>query len=167
MILKILLILFLFSNLSYSDDKNQLLLHKEQKKIDTLKLRDISGNELIYSNKTNKILLINFWATWCSPCIKEIPELLKLEKEFENEIKVVFISVDQNPSKVVPKFLKKNNLTDLVVFNDQNLSTAESLGVKIMPTTIIVNKNFEEIARITGYINWLDKDSKKFIKDIL
>tara|TARA_B100000579_G_scaffold434058_1_gene454091 strand:+ start:307 stop:810 length:504 start_codon:yes stop_codon:yes gene_type:complete len=167
MIFKILVIFLFISNLSYSDDKNQLLLHKEQKKIDTLNLLDISGQEFSYSSETNKVILINFWATWCAPCIKEIPELIQLKKKFKNEIEILFISVDQNAPKVVPKFLEKNNLKELTIFNDQNLSIAQSLGVKIMPTTIILNKSFEEISRISGYINWLDPDSQKFIENIL
>jgi len=167
MVFKIFLSFFLISNLSYSDDKNQLLLHKEQKKINALELYDIYDNKFTFSRKTDKITMINFWATWCAPCIKEIPELIQLKKHFNNQIEVLFISVDQNAPKVVPKFLERNNLSKLVIYNDQDLSIAQSLGVKIMPTTIILNKKFEEISRVSGYIDWLDEDSKKFIEEIL
>ena len=61
----------------------------------------------LISNSENKILLLNFWATWCAPCIKEIPELIELKEKFKNNIEVYFISVDFNVKKTVPKFLKK------------------------------------------------------------
>ena len=55
------------------------------------------------------MILLNFWATWCPPCIKEIPDLQKLKKEFGSKLDVFFISVDSNFEEVVPKFLKKIN----------------------------------------------------------
>ena len=80
---RLLLLLFLItsSNLSYSDDNNQLQISKQPINIEPFKLIKENGvNEII--SKTNKIILLNFWATWCTPCIKEIPDLQKLKKEF-------------------------------------------------------------------------------------
>ena len=98
MIFKIFVIFLFISNLSYSDDKNQLLLHKEQKKIDTLNLLDISGQEFSYSSETNKVILINFWATWCAPCIKEIPELIQLKKNLKMKSRFyLFLLIKMHP----------------------------------------------------------------------
>ena len=63
-----------------------------------------------------KVILLNFWATWCPPCIKEIPALQKLKKEFGSGLEIFFISVDSNFEKVVPKFLKKNKFLTLDFF---------------------------------------------------
>ena len=87
------IIIFLISNLSYSDDNNQLLLHEKTKKISEFTLIDIEGKEHLISKKTSKLLLINFWATWCPPCIKEIPDLLNLKKKYDDQIEIFFISV--------------------------------------------------------------------------
>ena len=103
----IFLSLLFFSNLSYSDNNNQLLLIKDPKKIEVFSIIDINDNEKIISSSENKILLLNFWATWCAPCIKEIPELIELKKKFKKSVEVYFISVDFNVKKTVPKFLKK------------------------------------------------------------
>ena len=98
----------IFSNLSYSDNNNQQLLIKDPKKVETFSVKDINDYEKIISSSEKKILLLNFWATWCAPCIKEIPELLELKKKFKNDVEIYFLSVDSNVKKTVPKFLKKN-----------------------------------------------------------
>jgi len=84
---KIVFLSFLFfSNLSYSDNNNQQLLIKDPKKVETFLVKDINDNEKTISNAENKVLLLNFWATWCAPCIKEIPELIELKEKFKNNM---------------------------------------------------------------------------------
>ena len=165
---KIVFLSFLFfSNLSYSDNNNQQLLIKDPKKVEILSIQDINDNEKIISGSENKILLLNFWATWCAPCIKEIPELIKLKEKFKNSIEIYFFSVDFNVKKNVPKFLKKNKLENLQIFNDEKLKVSGKFGVKVMPTTVIINKNFEEIAQVKGYVDWLSPEYINFIKKLL
>ena len=165
---KIIFLSFLFfSNLSYSDNNNQQLLIKDPKKVESFSLKDINDSQKIISSSENKILLLNFWATWCAPCIKEIPELIELKKKFKNNVEVYFLSVDFNVKKNVPKFLKKNKLEHLSIFNDENLKVSGKFGVKVMPTTVIINKNFEEIAQVKGYVDWLSPKYINFIKKLL
>ena len=163
----IFLSLLFFSNLSYSDNNNQLLLIKDPKKIEVFSIIDINDNEKIISSSENKILLLNFWATWCAPCIKEIPELIELKKKFKKSVEVYFISVDFNVKKTVPKFLKKNKLENLLVFNDEKLKISNKFGVKVMPTTVIINQSFEEIAQVKGYVDWLSPEYISFIEKLL
>ena len=163
----IFLSLLFFSNLSYSDNNNQQLLIKDPKKIEVFSLIDINDNEKIISSTENKILLLNFWATWCAPCIKEIPELIKLKEKFKKSVEVYFVSVDFNVKKTVPKFLKKNKLENLLIFNDEKLKISNKFGVKVMPTTVIINQSFEEIAQVKGYVNWLSPEYISFIEKLL
>ena len=78
-----------------------------------------------------------------------------------------FISVDSNFKESVPKFLKKNNFSNLKVYNDEKLDISKKFNVKIMPTTIIINKNFEEQSRVIGYVDWQSEKYKSLIKDLL
>jgi thiol-disulfide isomerase/thioredoxin len=156
-----------FSNLSYSDNNNQQLLIKDPKKIETFSMKDINDSEKIISSSENKILLLNFWATWCAPCIKEIPELIELKKKFKNNVEVYFLSVDSNVKKTVPKFLRKNKIEGLSILNDEKLKVSNKFKIKVMPTTVVINKNFEEVAQVKGYVDWLSPEYINFIKKLL
>ena len=165
---KIVFLSFLFfSNLSYSDNNNQQLLIKDPKKVEIFSMKDINDTEKKISSSENKILLLNFWATWCAPCIKEIPELIELKKKFKNNVEIYFLSVDSNVKKAVPKFLRKNKLESLLVFNDEKLKVSSKFGVKVMPTTVIINKNFEEVAQVKGYVDWSSSKYIDLIKKFL
>ena len=163
MILKIIFFLLFSFYHAKANDNNELIFHNSPKKIEALNLKKLDGTSVNLRNISNNYLIINFWATWCPPCIKEIPDLLEIQEKFKDKIKLVFISVDSSPEKVIPNFIKKNKFKNFDVYTDQNFLTSKSLNIKIMPTTIIVNKDLFEIARITGYAKWLDKN---FIKKI-
>ena len=163
----IFLSFLIFSNLSYSNNNNQQLLIKDPKKVETFSVKDINDHEKIISSSEKKILLLNFWATWCAPCIKEIPELLELKKKFKDDVEIYFLSVDSNVKKTVPKFLKKNKLENLKVLNDEKLKISSKFGVKVMPTTVIINKEFEEVAQVKGYVDWSSSKYLDLIKKFL
>ena len=165
----IFVIFLIISNLSYSYENNQLLLQNPAKKINFFDLETLDGKKINVADTLikKKLILINFWATWCPPCIKEIPDLIKLEKRFENEIEVIFVSVDANPTKVIPPFLKKNNLEDFQTYIDKKLNLTKELGVKVMPTTLVINQGPYELSRVEGYIDWLNKELLKELKNLL
>ena len=160
-------LIIIFSNLSYSDDNNQLLINKPTKIVNPFDIENLNGKKIKISDSKNKILVLNFWATWCPPCIKEIPDLQKLQGDFQNDVEVLFISVDANFKKTVPKFLKKNKFSGLKVFNDEKLLITKKFEVKIMPTTIVINKDFKEKFRVTGYVEWSSQKYRELIKDLL
>ena len=163
------LIFIAISNLSYSYENNQLLLNNQEKKINITSLETLDGDSIKLSDITNqkKIYLLNFWATWCPPCIKEIPDLIKLENRFKDDIKVIYVSVDNNPKKVIPKFKKKYKFPDILIISDKNLKFSDVNNVKIMPTTLIINEELEEVGRVEGYIDWLDKPVLLELKKLL
>ena len=165
--LTLFLFTIIFSNLSYSDDNNQLQINKPPVSIEPFTLITENGIEENFFNTNEKVILLNFWATWCPPCIKEIPDLQKLKKELGSRLEIFFISVDSNFDKVVPKFIKKNKFSKLKVFNDQKLIISNKFKVRIMPTTIIINKEFKEIYRVVGYVDWQSQKYKSLIKNLL
>ena len=153
----VFIIFLAISNLSHSYENNQLLLHNQPKKIDLIKLETLHGEKInivkLLDNK--KVILINFWATWCPPCIKEIPDLINLQQKNKKDVELVFISVDSNPKKAIPKFMKKNSFLKFESYVDNKLNLTRKLNVKIMPTTLIINNELSEISRVEGYIEWL------------
>ena len=155
----IFIISLVISNLSYSYENNQLLLHNPAKKINFFDLETLDGKKIKVADKLikKKLILVNFWATWCPPCIKEIPDLLNLKKRFERDIEIIFVSVDANPTKVIPKFLKKNELDNFKTYIDKKLDLTKELEVKVMPTTLVITEGPYELSRVEGYIDWLNK----------
>ena len=166
MILKIIFFLLFSFYHAEANDNNELIFHNSPKKIEALNLQKLDGTSVNLRNISNNYLIINFWATWCPPCIKEIPDLLEIQEKFKEKVKLVFISVDSSPEKVIPKFIKKNKFKNFDVYTDQQFLASKNLNIKIMPTTIIVNKELFEIARITGYAKWLDKSFIKKIEEL-
>ena len=77
-----------------------------------------------------------------------------------------FVSVDQNVKKVVPKFLKKNNFKDLDIVNDEKLKISKKFNVKVMPTTIIITKEFHQNT-VSGYVDWKSDKFLNLINDLL
>ncbi len=165
----IFIISLVISNLSYSYENNQLLLHNPAKKINFFDLETLDGKKVEVADKfiKKKLILVNFWATWCPPCIKEIPDLLNLRKRFERDIEIIFVSVDANPAKVVPKFLKNNELKNFQTYIDKKLNLTKELGVKVMPTTLIITKGPYELSRVEGYIDWLNKELLSELEKLL
>ena len=165
----IFIISLVISNLSYSYENNQLLLHNPAKKINFFDLETLDGKKVEVADKLikKKLILVNFWATWCPPCIKEIPDLLNLKKKFEKDIEIIFVSVDANPTKVIPKFLKKNELDNFETYIDKKLNLTKELEVKVMPTTLVISKGPYELSRVEGYIDWLNKELLTEIEKLL
>ena len=165
----IFIISLVISNLSYSYENNQLLLHNPAKKINFFDLETLDGKKVEVADKLvkKKLILVNFWATWCPPCIKEIPDLLNLKKKFEKDIEIIFVSVDANPTKVIPKFLKKNELDNFKTYIDKKLNLSKELEVKVMPTTLVITEGPYELSRVEGYIDWLDKELLTEIEKLL
>ena len=165
----VFIIFLVISNLSYSYENNQLLLHNPAKKINFFDLETLDGKKIEVADKLikKKLILVNFWATWCPPCIKEIPDLIKLKKKFDNEIDIIFVSVDANPAKVIPNFLKKNKLKDFQTYIDKKLNLTKELGVKVMPTTLVINEGPYELSRVEGYIDWLNQELLNELENLL
>ena len=163
------IISLVISNLSYSYENNQLLLHNPAKKINFFDLETLDGKKVEVADKLidKKLILVNFWATWCPPCIKEIPDLLDLKKRFESDIEIIFISVDANPTKVIPKFLKKNELKNFQTYIDKSLDLTKQLEVKVMPTTLVITEGPYELSRVEGFIDWLDKKLLTELENLL
>ena len=87
----------------------------------------------------NSKYVVNFWATWCIPCKKELPDLNKMKIE-NKDLKVIIISIDKKSIKDQLKFLKKNKVNELTAYFDQNMTFFKSLRLKGIPTTLLIKR---------------------------
>ncbi len=161
-------IFFIITNLSHSYANNQLLLHKQAKNIPDIKLNSLNYEDYsVLSASKKNLYIVNFWATWCAPCIKEIPDLILLKEKIGEDIEVFFISIDSNPSDSIPNFLKKIKLIFHISTPTKKMKISRELDIKVMPTTLIINKEIQEISRVIGYIDWKNEEIINLIKQLI
>lgn len=100
----------------------------------------------------NSNYVVNFWATWCIPCKKELPDLNKMKIE-NKDLKVIIISIDKKPIKDQLNFLKQNKVNELTAYFDQNMTFFKSLKLRGIPTTLLINQQ-KIIAKKEGIFSY-------------
>ena len=114
------------------------------------------------------ILIINFWATWCAPCKKEMPSLNSLAQNMKYEdIQIITIASGRNSKEAIDGFFDDNNLVNLKKYRDPRGRIAVKYGVTALPTTVVINPMGLEIGRIIGDIDWDTADVRSFFKKML
>ena len=155
----------IFSSISQTNEDvplNNMAINEIPKPILSLIFEDFSGNEINLNQYKGKLVIINFWATWCAPCKKEMPSLDKLYQtdSFKN-LQVFAVNMEQPNTLKTKNFFDNLNIKKLEIFFDSNLNFVKEFKLRGVPTTILINKKGEEFARILGEVNFLDK---KFLK---
>ena len=156
----LIIFLFLINNSFANEDPNikNLVINKELKKYNDLSILDAKKNQINLNDYHGNIVLINFWATWCAPCKKEMPslDLLSINKNLEN-LKIFPVNVGQDSIKKSEKFYKDLKIKNLQFYFDTPITLAKKLSLRGIPTSIILNKKGEEFARIIGTIDFNDE----------
>ena len=160
----LIIFVFFLSNALANEvpDIKNIVINKEPKTYDNLTFLDSKNEKVTLSNFKGKLVMLNFWATWCAPCEEEMPSLDFISKNSElNNLKIFPINIGQESLEKTQKFFNKLNIKNLEIYYDSPNTLAKKLSLRGLPTTIIFNKDGKEIARIIGSINFNDK---KFIK---
>ena len=163
-IIKFFILLFcfnIFSSISQTNEDvplNNMAISEIPRSISSVTFQDFTNNEISLGDYKGKLVIINFWATWCAPCKEEMPSLDKLHAK--DGIFVFPINLEDKNLKKTNEFFKDLNIINLNTYFDENLKLVKAFSIRGVPTTIIFNKNKDEIARITGGINFSDE---KFI----
>ncbi|MFZ5783010.1 MAG: TlpA disulfide reductase family protein [Pseudomonadota bacterium] len=125
------------------------------KPVPDLEFLDAHDKPMRLADLTGKARLVNLWATWCAPCVKEMPSLDRLQAALPKEKFVVLpISLD-GPSKAkVAPFYKQQKLADLGIFYDSRRKAMAVLGVTLLPTSILIDPAGRELGRIEGDADW-------------
>ena len=159
----LILFLFLLTN-SFADQVSgikNIIINKELKKYDALTFLNEKNQPLNIKDFNGDLIILNFWATWCAPCKEEMPslDLLQSNKKFKN-LKIFPINIGQDNYEKAQKFFDELEVKNLNLFFDTPNTLAKELSLRGVPTTILINKNGEEFARIVGSIDFNDE---KFI----
>jgi len=167
-IVKFLIFFFcfnIFSSISQTNEDvplNNIAINEIPKPILSLIFEDFLGNEINLNNYHGKLVIINFWATWCTPCKKEMPSLDRLyqDKNFKN-LQAFAVNMEQPNTLKTKKFFTNLNIQKLEIFFDRNLNFVKKFKLRGVPTTVLINKKGEEFARILGETNF---QNEKFLK---
>lgn len=127
------------------------------------------GEEVTLADFAGKTVVLNFWATWCAPCRKEMPSLSELRTVLGGEtfdVVAVATGPKNEPAKIA-KFFAKNNVTNLPVFLDPKSRFANEMGVRGLPITVILNAQGQEIARMRGDAEWASDNAKDVLMSII
>jgi thiol-disulfide isomerase/thioredoxin len=161
--LKNLIIIFylISSSVSYSIERPEiknLIIHKDKKKIENIEFTKSEAQKVSLNNYKHNPLIINFWATWCAPCKKEMPSLdrLKALNDFKN-FNIIPINIGGDSYEKSKKFFDEFKIENLEIFTGSGPEFSQFFKIRGLPTTILIDRNGFEVGRIVGYIDFNDQ----------
>ena len=162
----LIIFIFLFSRALANEipDIKNIIISKELKKYENLRFLDDKSNELKISDFEGKLILLNFWATWCGPCKEEMPslDLLQKNKDLDN-LKIFPINIGQDSFEKANSFFNDLQVKNLNLYFDSSITLAKKFSLRGIPTSILINKNGFEFARIVGSIDFKDEEFIKWL----
>ena len=160
----LILFIFLITNAVAEElpEIKNIVIHKDLKTYDNLIFLDKNDEKVDIKNFKEKIVLLNFWATWCEPCKEEMPSLDRLQNNPKlNNLKIFAINISQENLEKVNNFFNELNIKNLEPYFDAPTTLAKKLSLRGVPTSVLFNGDGKEFARIIGSI---DFDDLKFIE---
>jgi thiol-disulfide isomerase/thioredoxin len=115
---------------------------------------DLAGNTVSLSEFTGKIVLVNLWATWCEPCLREMPSLERVQSRLGDKLAVVAISEDHGGSKTVDPFIDKLGLKSVKVYLDPKSAIERAFKVQGLPTSFLIDREGRVLGRVEGAAEW-------------
>ena len=144
------------------------LVFSEPAEVSEESFTDADGGTYQLSGFAGKYTLVNFWATWCAPCRKEMPMLSELQAEFGGEdFEVVAIATGRNTLAGIYKFFEEISVDNLTVYLDPKQALARDMAVLGLPITLILDPSGKEIARMRGDAEWNSESAKAIIRALL
>ena len=162
----LIIFIFLITN-SFAEevfDIKNLIINKELKKYDNLSFLDDNNNQINLDDLNGNLIILNFWATWCAPCKEEMPSLDNLQSNKNlNNLKIFPINIGKDNLKKALEFFEDLEIKNLNIYFDNPSTLAKTLSLRGVPTSILINKDGYEFARIMGSIDFNDKNFIKWL----
>ena len=167
--------IFVFAESKY-EEKTKDIIKGELRKFVFSKTTKALPNLLILDADENvteigykeEILVINFWATWCAPCKKEMPSLNALAQNMKHEdFQIITVASGRNSKKAIDAFFNDYNLVNLSKYRDPKGKMAIEYGVTALPTTVVIDPTGVEIGRVIGDIDWDTANIHAFFKKLV
>tara|TARA_Y100000816_G_scaffold286306_1_gene267226 strand:+ start:461 stop:991 length:531 start_codon:yes stop_codon:yes gene_type:complete len=157
----ILIFYLISSSVSYSIERPEiknLIVYKDKKKIENIEFTKSKAQKVSLDDYKQNPLMINFWASWCTPCKKEMPSLDKLKAldEFKN-INIIPINIGGDSYKKSKEFFEEFKIKNLEIFTGSGADFSQLFKLRGLPTTLLIDGNGFEVGRIVGYVDFNDQ----------
>lgn len=126
------------------------------------------GSDMMLAAFAGQYVVLNFWATWCAPCRKEMPHLSELQDEFGgDDLQVVTIATGTNQRPAMERFFEEIGVDNLPLHTDSNSALARDMGVVGLPVTLIMDPDGFEVARLIGDADWTSESAKAILRQLI
>jgi thiol-disulfide isomerase/thioredoxin len=143
----------------------QFILNETPLPVPETAMQNGAGETITLNSFRGKVLLINFWATWCAPCIREMPSLDRLQAATNGQnFQVIAINSDRQGSKVARPFLKKLGIQHLEIFIDEKMEIGRGLGVKGLPASFLISADGLVLGRLDGLAKWDSREALALVQ---
>lgn len=133
-------------------DGGTITLLKERKAVEPFTARTIDGKELSLASLRGKVVIVNFWATWCPPCREEIPDLIALQSKYKDQLQIIGVSQDEAPPSTVAQFAAEHGMNYPVVMDTPEIERLFT-NIHALPTSFIIDRDGRIAQRHVGMLN--------------
>ncbi len=140
----------------------------KQQGLQSLNVKTVDGEPFELSKIKSPIVILNFWASWCGPCVEEIPSFIKLIKAYNGQVVLLAVSLDGDIDQM-KQFLKGFDIADknIHILMDPEFTVAQELGTTKLPESYIFGKDRKLLRKVSGSVNWMAPEIRSYIDEAL
>ncbi len=131
------------------------------------RFHDPDGGDISLAKFSGVPVLVNLWASWCAPCVKELPTLQKLEEAQaqDGRLAVIAVSQDMAPKASVDAFLASKTIARFAAFHDPDMALSSALGAQVLPTSVLFDAQGREVWRYVGDLDWTSEEAARLLAE--
>jgi len=133
------------------DEKVTLQFYRDPSPVGDVTMNDVDGRRISSADWKGKVIIVNFWATWCPPCRAEIPDLIALQDKYRDQLQIIGISEDEGGAELVKRFVDAHHMNYPIVMSTPELRKVFA-GVSALPTSFIVSRESRVVMRHVGML---------------
>ncbi len=132
-------------------------------------LKNLGGEDITLSAYKGKVVIVNFWASWCEPCVKEFPSLIRLLNQYPKEVVLLAVSADYTLEDLVgfTKAFKVSDVSNFIVMWDSKKKVAELFGTEVLPESYIIDKDGQLVRKVAGVEEWDSPMALQFFRQLI
>ena len=145
-----------------------LSIHGSPQSVERFTFDNAEGETLELADFGGRVVVLNLWATWCPPCREEMPTLDALQQRLGgDDFQVIALSVDQGGAGIVRDFYDEIGIEHLPLYIDSSMRVMSRLGVRGLPTTLVLDRQGREVARLVGKADWATPEMIDYLRDLI